>query len=101
MRENYLLDRGKDHVSAAARGQPVQPSPDPVYGDNVPAMRELCARREFYLQVHQKQCIVSNLQVLGAGVISTVHDSADWASQRDPELGSRRSSASSLRHLGS
>ena len=40
-------------------------------------------------------------QVLGAGVVSAVHDSADGAGQGDPELGSCRSSASSLRHSGS
>ena len=40
-------------------------------------------------------------QVLGAGVVSAVHDSADGAGQGDPEFGSCRSSASSLRHSGS
>ena len=40
-------------------------------------------------------------QVFGAGVVSAVHDSADGAGQGDPELGSCRSSASSLRHSGS
>ena len=69
-----LLDGAEHHVSATAGRQPVEPAPDPVHGDDV--------------------------QVLGAGVVGAVHHGAHGAGQRDAELGSRRSSASPLRHAG-
>merc|ERR1711882_15495 len=56
-----LLDLGKDHVSAAPGWQPVQSAPDPVHRNDI--------------------------QVLGACVVSAVHDGTDGAGKRDPELG--------------
>ena len=74
------------HVPAAGGGQPVEPAPDPVHGDHVPARHTV--------QCNKLQYSTDCLQVLAAGVVGTVHDCAHRAGQRDPELRSCCSSTS-------
>lgn len=42
-----------------------------------------------------------DVKVLCSGVIGAVHDGSYWETQRDAELGSARSTSSSLRHIES
>jgi len=43
----------------------------------------------------------NHVQILGTSIVGAVHDGCDWQTQRNTELSSGRTSASSLRHLGS
>merc|ERR1740117_2238293 len=64
-----LLNGGNHHVTDTGSGQTIQSATDTEDGDNV--------------------------QVLGSGVVSTVHDSANWQSQRHLEFVTRASTSSS------